>query len=135
MKSSVETTPALTDQLTLTREYVFVYPESDKAASKLARSLKENVFEQFDMNLAVQNDVTVEGESISEKEILIGETNRQESIDAYKVLEKNEWSVSVKDNKIVIAGKSGAALVDAVDYFVSTYLKGQTVFAVEKDLA
>lgn len=56
------------------------------------------------------------------KEILLGVTNRQESVDAIEALEKNEFSINVVGNKIVIVGENGIALDKAIKYFLANYL-------------
>lgn len=51
------------------------------------------------------------------KEILIGETNREESIAAKNALEKNSYSITVIGNKIVIVGDNDILTKEAAKYF------------------
>ena len=138
--SSPEEKPSASEQtqsdtIAVSKDYIVVFPMKDKAAGKLARSLSSKISDQYDLKLSVQNDYIIEGETVSNKEILVGKTNREESTEAYKSLGENEWSVSVVKDKIVIAGQSGIALGDAVQYFIENYMAGQKTLAVERTLS
>ncbi|MBQ8288426.1 MAG: hypothetical protein IJX76_06610 [Clostridia bacterium] len=57
-------------------------------------------------------------------EILIGETNRPDSIALQETLpEGNSYAIAVKGSRIVIVATSEAVLAEAVDYFIETYVE------------
>ncbi len=63
------------------------------------------------------------GDNASRREILVGETNRQESIDAKNELGENDYliRVSADGNKIVLIGSDDGHTVMAVTEFLRTY--------------
>ena len=68
-----------------------------------------------------------------EKEILVGYTNRTESIDEIATLQKNEYSIRVIGNKIVIVGETGLALDQGVRYFIEHCVFGVNSVSEIKD--
>ena len=68
----------------------------------------------------IQGDWVNRGETVptDTKEILIGQTNRQESIDAYATLGENEYLIAVKGQRLVIIGQTEAATLEAVKVFI-----------------
>ncbi len=58
------------------------------------------------------------------KEILLGETNRSESVTCTNLLSSsrdNAFTIRMTDNKIIIAAKNDEALIRAMKYFLVTY--------------
>lgn len=68
------------------------------------------------------------------REILVGETNRKASIDAYATLRLNDFVICTRGNSIVILGGSPAATAQAVDYFIATYIQSGTSLILAPDL-
>lgn len=62
-----------------------------------------------------------------EVEILVGPTNRPESVELAKELGTEEYLIRVVDNKIVIVGKNDFCVKVAANYFIETYLKSSTI--------
>ena len=58
------------------------------------------------------------------KEILLGITNRSASVAATEALGKDEFSITVDGNKIVIVGSNALALDRAADYFIEKCIYG-----------
>lgn len=56
------------------------------------------------------------------KEILVGKTNRAESIEFAKKLKKNDYVIAVKNSKIIILGGSEESTLKAIEYFENKYL-------------
>ena len=57
-------------------------------------------------------------------EILIGETNRPDSIALQQSLPAgNSYAISVRGSRIIIVATNEAVLAEAVDYFIETYVK------------
>ena len=55
-------------------------------------------------------------------EILIGQTNRKESEDAFSRLENGEYVIRVDGNKLVITGSTPDAITEAVNVFMEKYI-------------
>ncbi len=55
-------------------------------------------------------------------EILIGSTNRQQSVDALSGLGENEYIIKAVDDKLLIIGENDYATAVAVDYFIENYV-------------
>ncbi len=92
--------------------YIIVYPDSDFEAKKAANQL-ENYYESLGVDISVTSDKTSE----TEKEILIGATNRSYSgtrLDASKL------SISIKDNKLIFNAGHAVTLKSAVEKFIRT---------------
>ena len=62
-----------------------------------------------------------------EVEILVGPTNRPESVELAKELGTEEYLIRVVNNKVVIVGKNDFCVKVAANYFIETYLKGSTI--------
>ncbi len=63
-------------------------------------------------------------DTMSQPEILVGLTGRQESIDAYEKIKGYGFTIEVVDNKIVIVGSNNILTFMAVTYFIDTFLTG-----------
>jgi len=62
-----------------------------------------------------------------EVEIIVGPTNRPESVELSKELGVEEYLIRVVNNKVVIVGKNDFCVKVAANYFIETYLKGSTI--------
>lgn len=106
-----------------------VYSEN---ASVPVQKLANNLFNQIETvtetSVRLKSDNT-EDYPASTYEILIGETNRDASKEVYSSLRgyrkncANDYIVTVKGNNVVIAGGSVIALENAINFFLTTYLK------------
>ena len=72
----------------------------------------------------IQEDYVNRGEPVptDTPEILVGMTNRQESIDAHAQLGENEYIIAFVNNRLVIIGYDDAATAEAVTYFIDNIL-------------
>ena len=72
----------------------------------------------------IQSDWVNRGEAVPTDtlEILVGETNRQESIDAYATLGENEYVIALVGQRLVIVGQTEEATEAAVAAFIREYL-------------
>ena len=75
--------------------------------------------------ISISDDYVNRGEAVptGTPEILVGLTNRQESIDAHAQLGKNEYIIAFINNRLVIVGYDDAATSEAIDYFIATILE------------
>ena len=97
-----------------------------EGVDKEATNLKRQLGEAFDIKVNVSTDDKVKANSKS-YEILIGNTNREESTTAYKSLEENrvqnidDWMIKVIGNKICIVALDDDNLAKAVRHFNVNY--------------
>lgn len=106
-----------------------VYSENASiAVQKLANNVFTTLETTLDAPVRLKNDNTADYPA-SEYEILIGETNRKASKEAYSALRgyrknyANDYIVKVTGKHIVIAAGSEIALENALNFFLETYLK------------
>ncbi len=84
--------------------------------------LRDTVRKNLDINLTVITDWLDKDQKPNQKEILIGETNRSESKRAAEGLAYNDFVIEMVGEKLVIAGGSGTATLEAVKYFVENHI-------------
>ena len=85
-------------------------------------AFRDTVNKNLGVNLSALTDWVGEGQEEREKEILIGDTNRKESINAREGLGYNDFVIKKIGSKLVIAGGSGISTIAAVDYFIENYI-------------
>ena len=95
---------------------------SSKATEYFAK-VKQALLDSVGVDLSVNIDVDFDE---TEKEILVGNTNRKESLETIKYLEnKNEkesYAIRFYPNKIVITGTDDASTLRAMQVFVKEYV-------------
>ncbi len=94
---------------------------SDEETKALVK-FRETVMKNLGITLSAITDWIGEGQQEREKEILIGETNRKESIELMEGLGYNDFAIKKIGTKLVIAGGSGVATISAVEYFIENYV-------------
>ena len=114
-------------------EYTVVYPDKHTPAEREAAIYIRNALRDFSgaaVNLTT--DWTKDEKSSDVKEILVGNTNREESPNE----SGSDYRVEVLGNKIVVNGKDDNSLYYAVGAFVSRYIKNSenSVVKVPKEL-
>lgn len=101
--------------------YKIVRSENSTEAEKDAMvKLHTAIKQKTGVLLKVATDFTA-----GTKEILVGNTKRQQSIDAASGLEYHDFVIKQAGNKIVIVGGSDEATEKAVDYFIENYIDGE----------
>lgn len=108
-------------------EYVIVKGENTSqentaAAYKISKAIKEA--------LGIEIDIKTDNK-VGKYEILVGETNREESIEAHKELRYHDYIIRRAGNKIVIAGGCNEALNEAIEIFKEKFIisEKQKVYA------
>lgn len=84
--------------------------------------LRQAIMKGLGTTLKATTDWTDENQKEQEKEILIGETNRKESIDSMKGLGNNDYVIKMVGSKLVIVGGSPRATLEAVKFVVDNYI-------------
>ncbi len=110
-------------------EYDIVYPS--RAGDDLitaAKALKDRIKNSTSAELSVKEDMTADGEDTSsKKEILVGETDRPETVALKSRLDAvnndGAFAIEASENKIMILGKNENITVRAIKYFVTNFVK------------
>lgn len=109
--------------------FELVYPENATISQqKLANSLYTKIEAVTGAEVKFKTDNTTEN-PVAEYEILVGETNRSASKEAYSQIRgyrkncANDYIVTVSGKSVVIAAVSDVALEEAINFFTTTYLK------------
>ena len=115
--------------------YSIVYAESglDEALYHALQTLRGTLQERFGVSLTVRNDFVRAGDTayaVGEYEILVGETNREESRAACAALHRDrDYSIGLRGKKVVLAGLSHESVLAAVEAFTALLPPaGSTVF-------
>jgi len=101
--------------------YHIVYPTACSVELKdLAKSITNSINKKHNMLFKNGND---RGglEEAAEYEILVGDTNRPESVRGYELTGGGGWWVSIEGNRVVINGGTVKEIAEAVDYFLENY--------------
>ncbi len=100
---------------------------SDKSIVSKTVNLKNALKEALGVELAVKSDwyAPTNVPDPNAKEILVDQTNRQESADALAKLEEKEgdaYIIDITENKIVILGKTDGSTLRGIAYFIKNYV-------------
>ena len=104
-------------------DYTIVY---SSAISSISQTEMRTFAEAFKPVVGKNVRANKDTGSASQKEILVGDVDRQETRDALKGIKGHGWTIRVYDNKIVIAGTTHLFTRMAMNYFVSQYLSGKS---------
>ncbi|MBQ2686493.1 MAG: exo-alpha-sialidase [Clostridia bacterium] len=98
-----------------------------KAAAHLKNAICDNVLD--DVKVGIDEIRVNETYDPTLKEILIGETNREESIDAFEYLKtkanESSYIIKVYEHKIVIVGTDDNATYSGMKYFINNFVDGR----------
>ena len=105
-------------------EYTIVYSETDLSNDKKhAETLQSSISENLSVALTIEND---KNSDPSSKEILVGVTEREQSVNVYREIDGKGYAVAKDGDKIVIIAYNDDLLASAVEYFVDTYIETAT---------
>ena len=101
--------------------------EADGITVNVAIALHTALQDTYQSKIGLSSDISIrrepDGTVINDKyEILIGDTNRPESIAARAELGENDYIICVKGKKLIILGVNGAATKYAVNLFMEQYV-------------
>lgn len=111
--------------------------EASEVVIKAAATLRNTFTEKFGAEPDIKSDWLKRGEElpVGTKEILIGQTNRPESEQAMNELEEGGFLIKVYGERIAIVAADDAMLVNAINYFINTYVASATdKVVIAKDL-
>ena len=102
--------------------YKIVRPEKGSEAEKNAVSKLVKALQPV---IGAIPKVGTDFDGETKKEILIGNTSRQETIETKKELFWGDYKIVVKGDKLVICAGSDSALSDAVDFFINNMINAE----------
>lgn len=97
------------------------------SASSTVAAASADFIATIEMNTGAEIELSNDRDSNTPKrfEILIGETDRSESKGAMGQVAEDEYLIKVIGYKLVIVGGSEEALVEGINKFLSTHVKGK----------
>lgn len=131
-----ETDKETTNQIISLKDYTIIRPESGTQTEiDAALLLKSTVFKATGEEMDISTDWTSGSESLNsdDKEIIIGNTNRNETVEFSVGLTRKDYIIQITDTKIVINGGSSVSTYTAVEYFCENYLSYEEGSAVLKN--
>ena len=109
--------------------YVICRPDKADKDGELVAACRElsNAFRRATgVTVNLSNDWFRDPAEIPEYEILVGKNNREETRSVTEGMLSANYAVRVVGKKLVIAGGSDEATINAVKYFIRTFLDGKT---------
>ena len=111
-------------------DYVIVYDykASDKVVAivnTLAEQMKVFLGADIEMRVCYSDIENEENDIEAEKEILIGITNRKESVEALGDLRSSDYVIGAYGTKMVVGGNTDSATEKAVSMFITDYVYDQ----------
>ena len=109
---------------------VYKVIRSDDASDTVMQAsltLRAAINEAYGVELGIGTDFEKRGTDPSTRyayEILVGETNRDESAEAKELIRYQDTIIAVMGSRVVISGGSDEAVAEAVDYFIEHYVGG-----------
>ena len=110
-------------------DYKIIFSEDAGQKTLDAATILVNAIKSYTgVNVYTSGDYVKDTSEISSdaKEILLGQTNRPESIDYANQLRAGEYIIAASENKLVIIGDSASDTFNAVNYFVEYIMKNST---------
>ncbi len=121
-------------------EYVVTRPDiCGEQLKQEAANLRTHLIDTYRIDkMEIKTDFEMPGADPADRdkyEILVGLTNRAESIEAYDKIRYNDWYIGVSGDKIVIIGGSEEMTLEALEYFTENYiLKDSSSLILSSDL-
>ncbi len=117
------------------QSYSIIYPDgADLTLSNAFSSLANAIKEKTGVSLKMESDFVIPSEPVPTDtlEVLVGITNRQESVNALKSIRSEDFVITFENNRLVITGGSSSATARAVEFYISYMLDGSgLVFPAE----
>lgn len=96
-------------------DYTIIVGENASQDERLsAEQLRDAIADKTGTGLVIDTD-----NNVHDHEILVGLTNREESISAFKELTLYDYSISFPSTRIVIIGGSSGSTAEAINYFIN----------------
>ena len=103
--------------LTIDAKYSVVRPENCSDSVKDAAVTLKNALETVTgESISIKEDFLFGNNQPDQYEILVGQTNREESVNTLATIKYNDYIVTVSGDKLVIAAYTDEKLVEAIEY-------------------
>ena len=105
--------------------YAFVHPDkTNPTLTKTLFAVRDTIKDKTGVTMIINSDWVRPGDEVptGTKEILIGDTNRPESKQAASELKAGSYLIKVYGERIAIVADGDKLLIEAVNYFVDTYI-------------
>ena len=141
--STSDTTGSLPEALNIVTggatKYKVIRPENcSKQVTDAAVALRLGIMKTYDLSeMTITTDFESRDDDPADRyeyEILVGSTNREQSILALGSIKYNDFVICVDGTRVVIAGNNDEKTAEAVDYFLSNYL-GDNTLSLPADLS
>ena len=109
-------------------KYTVIYPDGSNDDVVLRSKQIAQKITALGGKMRANNDWTRNIEATAANyEILVGNTNRPETLEVMKSIGYDDFAIRVVGNKIVITAHVADRLYEAIDYFCANSIKGETV--------
>jgi len=124
--------PVLPENMIPIGDFIVVRGDnSSRPELDAAQKFRKAITEAYNIELAITTDWDGsrgnETDNNSRNEVLIGATNREQSVNALAELGANDFAITFDGIKIAITGGSDFALDCAINYFILNYIGGSGV--------
>ena len=133
--SSTESTPEADAALiNIDAKYVMIHPENcSNEIKNAAIELKDALGTVAGASITLKEDFLYGDSQPDQYEILIGQTNREESINALAAIKYNDYTVEVAGDKLVITAYTDEKLLEAIEYVKGLFESASGSVAVKED--
>ena len=109
-------------------QYTIIYPDgSEDDVVSRSKQIAQKITD-LGGKMRASNDWTRNVEATAANyEILVGNTNRPETLEVMNSIGYDDYAIRVVGNKIVVTAHVADRLYEAIDYFCANSLKGETV--------
>lgn len=128
-----ETEPPKED-IVITSAYAVVRPETcSDAVKNTAVAIRTALAEATGKSITIKEDFLFGDMKPAELEILVGLTNREESVSCADKIKYNDYMVSIEGKKLVVLAYSDEKLAEAADYVIGLFAKASNGSITLKD--
>jgi hypothetical protein len=110
------------------KDYMIICPDgAEPTISDAFVKLSDAIKAKYGSGLRVGTDfkLPIEEAPTDTLEILIGQTNRNESIAANEGLKYNDYVIKFENNRLIITGGSSTKTAEAVDFYIENFLSDE----------
>lgn len=120
------------DPITITTDYVVVRPEICNDAVEDAAVLLTNALsDALGTRVSIKEDFLYGDMKPADYEILIGQTNREESANVFETIKYHDYSISIEGKKLVIAAYTDEQITAAVAEVIAMIEKADGEIKIE----
>lgn len=103
-------------------EYTIVRSTQGSSATTDISVKLRNAMQAVAPDIVLKEDFLLGNDKPGEYEILLGNTNREESAEVLSTIKYDDYKIAIVGKKVVIAAHNDETLADAVDYFIENII-------------